>query len=178
MVDTVEKHSPLHELALPHVGGDAVTLSHRLAESLVQVQAWPDALKQVEKQLQGLKDVQLMPAGPGRWLIEADKPGLEDKLRKSLPADQAAVTGLTHARVVVSIRGEKAEWILASGIAIDFSEGAFAVGSTQLSHHHEIGLTIHRTGADSFDLYVFTNLVRSFWHWIEKASGEVGYSVE
>ena len=154
-----------------------MVLSERLCDSLVQVQAWPETVGKVESVLVKLSDVTRMASGPGRWLIEAPTAGLEQKLRKSIPAELGAVTGLTHGRVVVSVSGEKASWVLASGIALDFHPDAFPVGSTQLSHHHEIGLTIHRTGEHSFDLYVFTSLVRSFWRWLETASNEVGYSV-
>lgn len=180
MVDTPEKLSPLDALAMPRAAGarNGVELSERLCGSLVQVQAWPDTIGIVEKTLAALPDDDtVMSTGPGRWLIDSDEEGLEDSLRSQLTTDKAAITGLTHARVVVSITGEKASWVLASGIALDFDLSEFPVGETQVSHHHEIGLTIHRTGEDSFDLYVFTSLVRGFWHWIEKASAEVGYSV-
>ena len=178
MAKMAEKRSPLHDLAMPRSGSDKVILSERLCDSLVQVQAWPNSLGEVEKQLMAMRGEQVvMPTGPGRWLIEDDIDGLEDKLRQKIGPKLGAVTGLTHARVVVSISGEKATWVLASGIAIDFDLAAFPVGTTQVSHHHEIGLTIHRTGENSFDLYVFTSLVRSFWHWIAKASAEPGYSV-
>ena len=177
MANSVEKVSPLQDLAVPHVGSDNVVLSERLCESLVQVQAWPDTVGDVEGVLGKLKDVTLMPSGPGRWLIEAQTEGLEAKLRKSISAEMGAVTGLTHARVVVTVSGQKATWVLASGIALDFHLDAFPVGTTQMSHHHEFGLTIHRTGEESFELYAFTSLVRGLWHWLETASAEVGYSV-
>ena len=178
MVDLPEKRSPLHDLAMPKAGSDKVLLSERLCDSLVQVQAWPDTVKEVEKLLAAHRgDVTIMESGPGRWLVEDQKAGLEERLRKKITSELGAVTGLTHARVVVTISGEKSTWVLASGIALDFHLDAFPVGTTQLGHHHEIGLTIHRKGENSFELYVFTSLVRSFWNWIEKASSEVGYSV-
>ncbi|NKB52860.1 MAG: hypothetical protein GKR97_11650 [Rhizobiaceae bacterium] len=178
MANLAEKLSPLHELAMPRSGSDKIILSERLCDSLVQVQAWPDSVGEVEKLINGTRGKRsVMPTGPGRWLIDDPAEGLEDKLRKKIGAELGAVTGLTHARVVVSISGEKATWVLASGIALDFDLSAFPTGTTQVGHHHEIGLTIHRTGENSFDLYVFTSLVRSFWQWIEKASAEPGFSV-
>ena len=110
----------------------------------------------------------VIPTGPGRWLIEDDSADLEERLRKAVPAKKGSVTGLTHARVVVIISGEKAEWVLASGIAIDFSLDAFAVSTAKQGHHHEIGLTIHRTGEHSFELYVFTSLARALWGWVTR----------
>ena len=178
MAKLPEKLSPLHDLAMPRGGSDKVVLSERLCDSLVQVQAWPDTVSEVQELVNKTRGkLTIMPSGPGRWLVEDQAAGLETKLRKKIGTELGAVTGLTHARVVVSISGEKASWVLASGIALDFDVTAFPVGATKLCHHHEIGLTIHRTGENSFDLYVFTSLVRSFWHWIEKASAEPGYSV-
>ncbi|MDD9910513.1 MAG: sarcosine oxidase subunit gamma [Ahrensia sp.] len=196
MADAIEKVSPLHALAEPGRFGDTsgepgVGLSERLCDSLVQVQAWPDsisALKKAVKSVTGASikpgnavatkgDVVLMSTGPGRWLVEDETDDLEVRLRKAIGADIGAVTALTHARTVVSISGERCEWVLASGIALDFSADAFPVGTAKLSHHHEIGLTIHRTGDQAFDLYVVTSMVRSFWGWIARASAEVGYTV-
>lgn len=178
MVNSADKLSPLHQLAMPRAGSDKVVLSERLCDSLVQVQAWPDTVSKVEDLVgKATANMIVMPTGPGRWLIEGHEEGLENLLRGKINTDLAAITGLTHARVVVSISGDKASWVLASGVALDFDPSAFPVGTTQVSHHHEIGLTIHRTGEHSFDLYVFTSLVRGFWHWIEKASAEPGFSI-
>ena len=178
MVSPPEKISPLHDLAIPVDGDGEVELSERLCDSLAQVQAWPDSVTDVVSRLDKLGAVAvIMPTGPGRWLVEGADEGLEEQLRVAIPIDMGAVTSLAHARVVISISGAKAEWVLSSGVALDFSSGAFPVGSTQVSHHHEIGLTIHRTGEESFDLYVFTSRVRSLGQWITRSANEVGYSV-
>lgn len=178
MAKIAEKLSPLHALAMPKVGEGKLVLSERLCGSLVQLQAWPNTVSRIKQLVAKQKEaVAVMETGPGRWLVESDAEGLEEDLRASVSPDTGAVTGLTNARVVITIRGDKAEWVLASGIALDFSLDAFPVGTTQVGHHHEIGLTIHRTSEASFDLYVFTSLVRSFWKWLEIASSEVGYSV-
>ncbi|MEM9732297.1 MAG: sarcosine oxidase subunit gamma family protein [Pseudomonadota bacterium] len=185
MADLPEPKSPLHKLAVPDtfgVGNDkaiGVTLEDRLASSLVQVQAWPETLAKVEKAIakETGKDDRIMPSGPGRWLIEADEEGLEDKLRGAIGTQWGAVTDLTHGRVVVTISGEKATWVLASGFALDFSLKTFPVGATRLSHHHELNATLFRTGESSFDLYVFTSYAGGFWHWITNAAREVGYEV-
>lgn len=181
VANTLQKISPLHELAMPRLakGAVGVELSERLCDSLVQVQAWPDTIANVQKLISKAtsKNAAVMATGPGRWLIEEDVEGMEDRLRASITPDLGAITGLTHARVVVSIDGPKAEWLLATGIALNFDLSAFPVTTTQLSHHHEIGVTIHRTSDESFDLYVFTSYARGLWQWIERAGEEVGLSI-
>ena len=177
-----DRISPLEELAMPFAGEGqvGVVICERICGSLIQVQAWPNTTSNIKSLLKknlNQADVILMETGPARWLIDDDVAGLENKLRKLISAKSGAITSLTHARVVVNISGPKAEWIMASGVALDFCADAFPVGSTQLCHHHEIGLTIHRTGEESFDLYVFTSFARAFWGWLTRASAEVGYSV-
>lgn len=179
MVNTPEKLSPLHDLAMPTAGNGVpgVDLSERLCGSLVQMQAWPKTITKAKAAISKTvktRDAVVMETGPGRWLIDDDGEGLEEIMRTTMASNIGAVTGLTHGRVVIAIKGPKATWVLSSGIAVDFDLPAFPVGTTQMSHHHEIGLTIHRTGENSFDLYVFTSYARAFWGWIEKASREVG----
>ncbi|MEM1039324.1 MAG: hypothetical protein AAGI12_07620 [Pseudomonadota bacterium] len=174
------------------VHGPAVHLSTRLCRSLVQVQSWPDTNAKVQNLLAAhigtplSKDHQavvtkggshIIPTGPGRYWIESDQPGLDTTLRGQITSDMGAVTGLTHSRVVVTVKGEKAAWLLATGIGIDFAEHAFPAGSVRLTHHHEIGLTINRVDAQTFELYAFTSYARGLWHWLTEAASEVGYEV-
>lgn len=196
MADELDRISPLLKVADPGRFGRAdgdprIDLTDRLCTALVQVQAWPETIADTKAAIRSVTGVSVkagskaarkggisvLPTGPGRWLIEGGDAGLEAELRKAMDADVAAVTGLTHARVVVTISGEKSEWVLASGVALDFAQAGFPVGEVRVSHHHEIGVTIHRTAADVFDLYVFTSYARGFWHWITRAAAEVGYTV-
>jgi len=194
VVDRPDRISPLHDLAVPKQpenGVFGVELSERLCDSLVQVQAWPKTLPRLRRaitQVTGVKpksgqavgakdEILIMPTGPGRYLLEDGSEDLEARLREAIGSDIGAVTGLTHGRVVVTIQGEKAAWVLATGIAIDFHPAAFPVGEVLLTHHHETGLCIHRTREDAFELYVFTSFARSFWGWITRAADEVGYCV-
>ena len=194
MANTPDRISPLADLAMPNRPVDRqprVELSERLCDSLVQVQAWPNTLAKVQKAISDVTGTRpakgyatalkgplsIMPSGPGRYLIEDETEDLEIRLRAAIGPQLGAVTGLTHGRVVVGIRGEKAAWVLATGIAINFEPSDFPVGDVRLTHHHDIGVTIHRTAEDAFDLYVFTSFARGFWHWISTAAEEVGYSV-
>ncbi len=169
-----------------------LVISHRMCTSLVQVNAWPDTDGKVRATLQrstelklvggskspANKDYTILPVGPGRYLIEAEIDDLELQLRKRIVSDQGAVIGLSHARIVITLSGAKATWVLSKGIAVDFSPGDFPLCSCVATSHHDIGLTIRRTDDDRFDIFVFTSLARSFWQWLEKAAGEVGYEIE
>lgn len=196
MADSVERVSPLDAVAIPGAYGSnieipPVELSERLVSSLVQISAWPDTVKKVETALAKITGTKIahgqvantkgemvvMPTGPGRWLVESTHENFEESLRELIAADVGSVTGLTHGRVILTVTGEKSTWLLASGIALDFHLDAFPVGEVRQTHHHEIGLTIHRTGEHAFELYLFTSFARAFWEWITIAAGEVGYRV-
>lgn len=196
MVDFPDRISPLAAVIKQGTFGASesapkVEISERLPASLIQIAAWPDTFVEAQRRLSEFVNTELaggqvathnngitiMPSGQGRWLIESDDAQLENELVKLLSDDIAAVTGLTHGRVVVGVRGEKATWLLASGVELDFRLSAFPVGDVRMSQHHDIGLTIHRIGEDEFDLYLFTSFARPFWHWITKAALEVGYQV-
>ncbi|MEN0040326.1 MAG: hypothetical protein AAF764_03210 [Pseudomonadota bacterium] len=175
--------SPIGDAAMPRAasGNAGITLSERLPGSFVQVQAWPDTVAKTQAAIDkhAGEGVTTMPVGPGRWQIESDAPGLEEALRKALKPEVAAVTGLTHARVVITASGPKVDWVLASGIALDFAmmdEGAVA-----LTSHHGIPITLHRLPdqgeARTYDLYVTSSYARDFWDWLIRAGEEVGLAV-
>ena len=192
-----DRVSPLASVADPGTFGapvdqPGVVLSERLPVSLAQVAAWPDTLSRVKVELAALSgekfadrdvanlgnDVVIMPIGPGRWLVEAEQTNLEANLRARITADLGSVTGLTHGRVVINVRGDKAARVLATGLDLDFHTSAFPVGAVRVTRHHDIGVTIWRPDETQFNLYVFTSFARGFWHWLTHAAAEVGYRVD
>ncbi|MEL6947572.1 MAG: sarcosine oxidase subunit gamma family protein, partial [Pseudomonadota bacterium] len=183
--------------------GVGVTFTTRLPEALVQVQSWPSTEGEVRKAVDGVTKAKLgkgigskaaqdgdrfavyqtagasiMPTGPGRWLIEGHGSDLEAQLRAAIPAELGAVTGLSHSRVILAVEGPSAEWLLATGIGLDFDARGFPVGTALQGHHHEIGLTIVRTDDTTFELYAFTSYARGLWYWLHTTAQEVGYAVK
>jgi heterotetrameric sarcosine oxidase gamma subunit len=170
---------------------DTLQISHRMCTGLVQVTAWPKTMPSIVTAIEKISDLTLsngnhspsnddfvvMPIGPGRYLIESNKLDTEILFQKRITSANGAVTNLDHGRVVIRISGNKATWVLAKGIAIDFSLDAFPVHSSRNTSHHDIGLTIRRVNENTFDLFIFTSLARSFWHWLDIAASEIGYEI-
>ena len=163
-------------------GEAGITLSERQPGSFVQVQSWPDTVAKASKVVdkQAGEGVTIMPVGPGRWQIESDAAGLEETIRKAMKPDVGAVTGLTHARIIITASGPKVDWVLASGIALDFA--SMDVGDVALTAHHGIPITLRRlpdlpNGDRAYDLAVFSSYARDFWGWLERAGEEVGLAV-
>ena len=202
MVDRPERVSPLDGVAEPgsyNIRSEEapITLSPRLPETLLQFQAWPDSVDALRHELQvtfGLElpgatsqtcvtsgtysSTLIMPSGPGRYLVELDDEIEAESFTQSVSPEIGAVTDLTHGRVVVDVSGKKADWLLASGFALDFHPSAFPVGDVRLTRHHDIAVTIHREAEDRFALSVVSSFARAFWAFLTRSALEVGYRVE
>ena len=97
----------------------------------------------------------LMRTGPTEFLLigetVADTVGA---LRGPIAPDVGAVLDLSHARVRVQVQGAQAVAALGKLFALDFRDAAFPVGRMQLSGHHHVPCSLHRTGQECFDLYL------------------------
>jgi sarcosine oxidase, subunit gamma len=79
---------------------------------------------------------------------------------------------VTHRQVALSIRGERAEDILASGCALDLSETSFTIGMCTRTMFHKAEMVLWRTGADSFHLEVWRSFARYVEGLLRIAEGE------
>ncbi|GAA0781825.1 sarcosine oxidase subunit gamma [Roseibium denhamense] len=91
--------------------------------------------------------------GPDEWTLLAP----EEELSAVFDAIEAKLSGQPHSLVDVSDRseaiivsGEKAEWLLRTGIFIDFSLDAFPVGTVTRTIFHKAPVLVWRTGDDTF----------------------------
>lgn len=98
--------------------------------------------------------------GPGRWLVIADAREPADPLALAGTAD---VFDLSHARVRLLVEGPGAEALLATGVGVDLSPGAFPVGAgaPMLFRRHAVHLC--RTGPERFELVVARSFARDLW---------------
>jgi len=164
---------------------DDVTLEARLPLSLVQVGAWAETIRAVEKAVVTAlgvalptepgcstkkEDILVMTIAPGTFLIEGSEPDIIGKLVTFIEPAVGTVTNLTDARVVLSVTGAKAEMVLSRGLALDFDLGQFPAHRVKQSAIDEIGVIIRRVAARRFDLYVYQSLALSLWDWLIDAS--------
>lgn len=194
MVDQLSPLAPVFKPG-PHGflnDGPGVTLSEIQPGSIVQVAAWSGQEKSVIAAIADVTGLKL-PDGagggvaqkskaafgfaPGRFLIVDEKENLAAVLSAAVIADIGSVTDLSHGRTAIRIAGPKAEWVLSKLFAVDFSLTRLPVGSAISTNHHDIFAQIQRSGADSFDLYVFRSFARSFWQTLCHAAEETGYDV-
>jgi len=123
----------------------------------------------------------LMRSGPFEFLlIGQDDQAPSDRvalLRQHVGADIGSVLDLSHARVRVSVQGEKAVDTLSKLYALDFRPAAFAKDSFALTGHHHIPCLLHRLDAQHFHAYFFSTYARGQVGLLEDAALEFGVTL-
>lgn len=173
-------------------GGPGVTIAELRPDAALQIGAWPDTQRSVEAVLAstlqltiperpGLAaasaDDALMVVAPGRYLLISNSPGIAKRLGNEIDAEQGVITDLSHARAGLRLSGPNAVDVLNKGFAIDLDVRKFPVNSVAQTTFHHVGLTLHRTAEDSFELFVFRGFAVSFWEALTDAALEYGYQV-
>jgi len=171
-------HSPFAEhSACEHLSRDGqiqVRLHAHTLANVTLISTWPSgtaALCAALAQAFGATDMFPLPAstgqtapcplglllrtGPTEFLLigdtVADSVGA---LKGHVSADVGALLDLSHARCRVQIQGPQSMATLGKLFALDFRDAAFPVGTVQLSGHHHVPCSLHRTGQECFDLYL------------------------
>ncbi len=123
----------------------------------------------------------LMRSGPYEFLLVGDtgQPPSDrvTLLRQHISADTGAVLDLSHARVRVSVHGDKAVEALAKLYALDMRPAAFASNSFALTGHHHIPCLLHRLEVQHFHAYYFTTYARGQIEALADAALEFGVDV-
>ncbi|MFM2274520.1 MAG: hypothetical protein RL211_392 [Pseudomonadota bacterium] len=157
----------------PTRAGDiGVTVTASILASVTQVSTWHTGLSALCEVLgtalgQALpaqtgdtvrsKDRLVMQTGPEEFLIISNEAAdMTALLRQSIPADVGSVTNLSHARCRIHLEGPKCVDTLSKLFPIDLRDHAFAHGQIRLTGHHHVPSLLHRLGAQSFDVYVFS----------------------
>lgn len=181
----LEARSALQSVARPgrygamRPEGPGVVLTEIRDRQITQLAGWPDGFATVLDRLSGLidKGCPVMTAGTERVWVVGGVVGTADRLRDALPAGQAVVLDLSHARTVVAVEGPQVRRVLAKGFPIDLHADAFPEGAAAQTAVDHVGVLVHRTGPDRFEIYVPRSFAAGFWRWLTESAAEVGYEV-
>lgn len=120
----------------------------------------------------------LLRTGPHEFmLIGSGAVDVAAALKALITPDIGAVLDLSHARCRVHIEGPQAVATLGKLFALDFRDAAFAVGQLKLSGHHHVPCSLHRLGADSFDLYLLSTYAHGQLESLQDAALEYGVAL-
>lgn len=114
--------------------------------------------------------------GPDEWTLLAP----EDELKSLFEALEANLSGHPHALVDVSERseaiivsGRKADWLLNTGIFIDFSNEAFPVGTVTRTLFHKVPVVVFKTGPDTYVVDVWVSFMEYVSGLLVEAAAEL-----
>jgi sarcosine oxidase subunit gamma len=118
-------------------------------------------------------------SGPEEFLLMGDD--ATDRttlLRATVGADTGSVTDLSHARCRIHIEGAHCRTVLNKLFALDLRESAFLIGDIAMTGTHHVPSTLHRLGADAFDLYVFSTYAYDQLATVLDAAQEYGVALQ
>ena len=118
-------------------------------------------------------------SGPEEFLLVGDDHGDRTTLlRATVAADTGSVTDLSHARCRIHIEGPQCRTVLNKLFALDLRESVFLIGDIAMTGTHHVPSTLHRLGADAFDLYVFSTYAFDQLATVLDAAQEYGVSLQ
>lgn len=125
----------------------------------------------------------LMRVGPEElWLLEAKSGDQSSYWRAQLPADAATITDLSHARCVIRVKSQNANFELCQMLnklyALDFRLSHFPIGQVKHTGHHHVPVLLHRLSEQEFDVYAMTTYAYETLHNLYDAALEYGVNVE
>jgi sarcosine oxidase subunit gamma len=183
-----DRASALTRFARPAPADARVRLTEVRPGSLLQVAAWPDTLTTVRTVIAELTGAEAPPLGraavagdvtvaavaPGRFLVASAADDLAARFEAALPASDGAVSDLSQGRAILRLEGEAATAVLAKGVALDLDPREFPPGRVAQTMIHHVDVLLHRTGADSFELWVLRGFAEALAEWLIDAGLEFG----
>lgn len=96
-------------------------------------------------------------------------------------ASSASLSDQSHARVLISISGDKARATLAKLSSIDLHADAFAIGAAAATSMDHTSVTLwrgnDRDGLAVFNVLVFATFAESLWHTMLDSAAEYGVAI-
>jgi sarcosine oxidase subunit gamma len=104
-------------------------------------------------------------AGPDGWYLVGDKPWSRATLAEAEArlGDRAALVDQSHGRVRVSLTGPGCRRLLATGTAVDLSDGTFPVGSATETLFGHVGIHLTRVGEEAYEILVGRTFALTLW---------------
>ena len=118
--------------------------------------------------------------GPDEWRLTAplsDDGRTAARLASALAGGRGALVNISSASTVITVAGEHAADLLATGTGIDLDPAAFPAGRAARIRIGNAQALVHRKAEDAFELYVPRSYARSFWEWLEERGREFDAAV-
>jgi len=118
------------------------------------------------------RDIALLGTGPNQWLAFADaaSPDWAGMLGDTL-ANVAGVVDQSSAYVGWRITGADARQVLQKGLPVDLA--TIAPGAVVVSTIAHLGVIVHCTAPERFDIFVFRSFAINFREWLDASIAAV-----
>jgi sarcosine oxidase subunit gamma len=129
----------------------------------------------------GAADATLIWSGPDQFLVLSR--GGKHTIDGLTPgfAGSASLSDQSHARVLISVSGDRARSMLAKLSSIDLHPDVFGVGAAAQTSMDHTSVTLwrggDRNGQAVFNLLVFATFAESLWHTILDSAAEYGVTI-
>jgi sarcosine oxidase, subunit gamma len=109
--------------------------------------------------------------GPDEWLFvsRGEERDTVANLRSALAGVHSALVDVSSSRKLLVVSGEHAEAVMAKAATLDFSVGAFPVGSCAQTNVARTQGIIHRRAAEEFAIYVRASCEPYLRAWLANA---------
>jgi heterotetrameric sarcosine oxidase gamma subunit len=170
--------------------GPGVCLSEARSPALFQIAGWrdfPDMLAPglAELGFRGTGDYRrcdvanellLYRTAPDRALLAGPVGfALPESLRSN---PDLAVLDLSHARTRIIVEGSGVEDVMARLAPVDFRAASLPAGEFVQTGIHHVGVLIHRTAANRFEIHTPVTWARSLWDFICQNAAPFGYQIK
>lgn len=114
--------------------------------------------------------------GPDEWTLlapEDELPGLFQTLEDKLSGQPHALVDISERSEAIIVSGDKAAWLLNTGIFVDFSIETFPVGTVTRTLFHKVPVVVFRTGQDTFVIDVWVSFMEYVAGLLVQCAGEL-----
>ena len=130
----------------------------------------------------GTADAALIWSGPDQFFVLSKGGKHSTEALAQAFASSASLSDQSHARVLISISGDKARAMLAKLSSIELHPDAFPVGAAATTSMDHTSVTLWRDsdrtdGLAVFNLLVFATFAESLWHTMLDSGAEYGVAI-
>ncbi|WP_346896132.1 sarcosine oxidase subunit gamma family protein [uncultured Roseibium sp.] len=114
--------------------------------------------------------------GPDEWLLLTAEDGaeaLQTAMADTIGNAPHALVDISHRQDALIVTGDRAEWLLNSGIPIDLDRSAFPVGMVTRTLFHKAPVMLWRIGDDSFVIEAWGTFMGYVAGLLEEAATEL-----
>ncbi|MEE4012187.1 sarcosine oxidase subunit gamma family protein [Roseibium sp. FZY0029] len=114
--------------------------------------------------------------GPDEWTLLAPEEDLKtvfDGIEEKLSDQPHALVDISDRSETIIVSGDKAAWLLNTGIFIDFSPEVFPVGTVTRTLFHKSPVMIWRIGADTFVVEAWVSFMDYVSGLLVQSAGEL-----